>query len=83
MLPAVLAMLAVSFVLPDHETIVATESLIEKRQLVEFAQIWQPLRSALDFVLLILNTAIGVALISFGYKALTDHPLEEPLAARA
>jgi hypothetical protein len=83
MLPTMIAIVAISYVLPDYESIASTDSLIEKRQMVEFAQTWQPLRSALDFVLLIFNTAVGVALISFGYKALTDHPLEEPLPARA
>lgn len=51
--------------------------------MVEQAQAWLPLRAALDFVMAVVNTAIGVALISYGYKALTGHTIEEPSRAPA
>ena len=85
MLPTVAVMVAISYALPDFESIAsASGSLAEKQRMVEIAQAWQPLRSAFDFVMSIVNTAIGVALISYGYKALTGHALEAPLTtARA
>jgi hypothetical protein len=80
MLPALLLAGIISSALPDLESIAASHVLSEKRHMVELAQRWLPLRSALDFVLAIINTAIGVALISYGYKALTGHRFEERLA---
>ena len=80
MLPTVVAVGVINTVLPDFDAVAsATASLAEKRRMVETAQTWLPLRAILDFALSIFNAAIGVALISYGYKALTGHQFEERL----
>lgn len=80
MLPVLLVSWASEYALPDFQSVAtASGSLGEKRRMLELAQAWLPLRSALDFTASILHTAVGVFLISYGYKALTGHTLEEPL----
>lgn len=87
MLPLILIAVVLTYPLPDFESVASAPNILaEKRLMVDAAQAWLPLRSAVDFVISILNTAIGVALISYAYKALTGHAFEEtlpsPVAAR-